>query len=114
MFAKLAKLAEHRAVEFRRAMPGAMRVIHSDDNQRAVGPTAAWQQRRRQILTCQWHSGPGDGWLECSWHIEPGDDSLGEDRENALALSQWPSLLDVCLLGKHPARPALKRRDVKG
>jgi hypothetical protein len=97
MIAKLAKLAEPRAIE---AVAGAIRLIHSGDNQRTVGPTRAGQQNRRQALVCQWHSVPAEGRLECSWHIEPGDDSLGEGGGNALTLSQLLSLLiGICLLG---------------
>ena len=50
MFAKLAKLAEPRAIEPRCAMPGAMRLIRSGDNQRTLGPASARQQNRRQVL----------------------------------------------------------------
>jgi hypothetical protein len=71
MFAKLAKLAEPRAIESRRAVPGARRLIRSRDNQRSVGPTTATQQNRHQVLVCHWHLGLGDGRLECSWHVEP-------------------------------------------
>jgi hypothetical protein len=78
MFAKLAKLAEPRTIESRRAMLGARRLIHSGDNRRSVGPNSAGEQNRRQMLVCSWHWGPGDGRLECSWHIEPADDSLGD------------------------------------
>jgi len=60
------------------AMPGAMRLIHSRDNQWSIDPTTAGQQNRRQVLVCSWYSGLGDGRLECSWHIEPADDSLGQ------------------------------------
>jgi hypothetical protein len=103
MFAKLAKLAEPRTIESRRAMLGVRRVIHSGDNRRSVGPTTATQQNRRQVLVCHWHSGLGNGRLECSWHIEPADDSLGERAG-----------FDLCLLGEVLARPAVGRRDVKG
>jgi hypothetical protein len=78
MFAKLARLAESWAIESRRAMPGAMRLVHSGDNQRTTGPTTVRQQNRRQALVCRWHSGLGNGRLECSWHIEPDDDCLGK------------------------------------
>jgi hypothetical protein len=77
MFAKLAKLAEPRAIESR-GVPGARRLIHSRDNQRSIGPTTATQQNRRQVLVCHWHSGLGNGRLECSWHIEPGNHAIDE------------------------------------
>lgn len=78
MFAKLAKLAEPRVIEPRRAMLGAVQFIRSGDNQRSVGPTSAGQQKRRQVLVCRWHSAPADGRLECSWHIEPGNHAIDE------------------------------------
>src|SRR3984893_7891914 len=78
MFAKLAKLAEPRTIESRRATLGARRLIHSGDNRRSVGPNSAGGQNRRQMLVCSWHWGPDDGRLECSWHIEPAEDSLGD------------------------------------
>ena len=64
MFAKLAKLAEPRAIEPRRAMLGALRLMHSGDNQHTVGPTTARQHHRRRALVCRWHSGLGDGRLD--------------------------------------------------
>jgi hypothetical protein len=66
MFAKLAKLAEPRTIESRRAMLGARRLIHSGDNRRSVGPNSAGEPNRRQMLVCSWHWGPGDGRLECT------------------------------------------------
>ena len=54
MFAKLAKLAKPQATVFWCAMPGAMRLIYSRDNQWSIDPTTAGQQNRRQVLVCSW------------------------------------------------------------
>jgi hypothetical protein len=78
MFAKLAKLAELRALDPRHAAPRPIRLVHSRDNQPSVRLATVRRQSRRQVLVCQWHSVPGDGRLECSWHIEPDDGSPGE------------------------------------
>jgi hypothetical protein len=78
MFAKLAKLAELRALDPRHAAPRPIRLVHSRDNQPLVRLATVRRQSRRQVLVCQWHSVPADGRLECSWHIEPGDGTPGE------------------------------------
>jgi hypothetical protein len=104
-----AKLAEPRAIEPRRAMLGALRLMHSGDNQHTVGPTTAKQTA----------SAPGPGvsvgirdWVTAGWSAagtsSPTMTALA--RGNVLPLSRLPALLGVCPLGKHLARPAVERR----
>jgi hypothetical protein len=106
MFARLAKLAELRALDPRRAAPRAIRLVHSRDNQPLARLATVRRQSRRQVLVCRWHSVPADGRLECSWHIEPGDDSFGEGPgERADAHPFAHAARNICTLGRRLPRP---------
>ena len=98
MFGKTAKFPVARLQAVRAAAPGAVALVHSNDNTVIVRAASVSCRRRRPNLLCHWRPRLGGG-FECYWEVEPADEAATEEPDQ-----RW-----ICVYGLPLAAPALPR-----
>jgi len=100
MFGKTAKfpVARWQAARALQAAPGAVALVHSNDNTVIVRAASGPCRRRRPNLLCHWRPRLGGG-FECYWEVEPADEAATEEPDQ-----RW-----ICVYGLPLAALALPR-----